>query len=112
MIFLVIVMSSTIGYFTYGVNLIEQLHDQLVSKGLEMQDKTKENFEISSAKIDAGKFNVTIHNTGELPIKFTRIWVNNVTDSAWPLQNFTVNKIATPHEIITYVGLSLPEPKS
>jgi len=107
MVFLVIVMSSTIGYFTYGVNLIEQLHDQLVSKGLEMQDKTKENFEISIAKIDAGKFNLTIHNTGELPIKFTRIWVNNVTDSTWPLQNFTVNKIVTPQEIITNVGQGL-----
>ena len=50
---------------------------------------------------------ITIHNTGELPIKFTRIWVNNVTDSAWPLQNFTVNEIATPQQIITNVGQGL-----
>ena len=107
MIFLVIVLSSTIGYFTYGVNLIEQLNDQLVIKGIEMQEQTKESFEISSAKIDGGKFNITIYNTGQLPINFTRIWVNNVTDSTWPLQNFTVNKIATPKETISNVGQGL-----
>lgn len=104
MIFLVIVLSSTIGYFTYGVNLIEQLHDQLIAKGLEMQDKTRENFEIVSMKIDGGKFNLTVQNTGELPIKFTRLWVNNVTDSSWPLQNFTVNKITTPKQVLSNIG--------
>ncbi len=107
MIFLVIVMSSAIGYFTYGVDLIEQLNNQLITKGIEMQDKTKENFEISIVKIDGGKFNLTVHNTGELPINFTRIWVNNVTDSNWSLQNFTVNKIATPQQTITNIGQGL-----
>ena len=107
MIFLVIVLSSTLGYFTYGVNLIKQLNDEVLTKGMEMQDKTRENFEISNVKIDGGKFNLTIQNTGELPINFNRIWVNNVTDSTWPLQNFTVNKIVTPKETITNVGQGL-----
>ena len=107
MIFLVIVLSSTIGYFTYGVNLIEKLNDEVITKAMEMQDLTKERFEISNVKIDGGKFNLTIHNTGELPINFTRIWVNNVTDSTWPLQNFTVNKIATPKQTITNIGQEL-----
>ncbi len=49
----------------------------------------------------AKKFNLTIHNTGELPINFTRFWINNVTDSTWPLQNFTLNKVSTPQETIT-----------
>jgi hypothetical protein len=107
MIFLVIVLSSTIGYFTYGVNLIEQLNDEVIIKAMEMQDLAKEKFEISNVKIDGGKFNLTIHNTGELPINFTRIWVNNVTDSTWPLQNFTVNKIVTPKQTITNIGQEL-----
>jgi hypothetical protein len=85
MVFLVIVLSSTVGYFTYGVNLIEELNDQVFMKTIEMQDKSRENFEITSARIDDGQFNFTIHNTGEIPINFTRIWVNNVTDSTWPL---------------------------
>ncbi len=107
MVFLVVVLSSTIGYFTYGVNLIEQLNNEVITKAMEMQDLTKEKFEISSVKIDGGKFNLTIYNTGELPINFTRIWVNNVTDSTWPLQNFTVNKIATPKQTITNIGQEL-----
>jgi len=107
MIFVVIVLSSTIGYFTYGINLIKQLNDDVLNKGVEMQDKTRENFEIASVKIDGGKFNLTAYNTGELPINFTRIWVNNVTDNTWPLQNFTVNKIITPKETISNIGQGL-----
>lgn len=107
MVFLVIVLSSAIGYFTYGVNLIENLQEEIIVKTVEMQDKTRENFEITNARIDQGKFNFTIHNTGELPINFTRIWVNNVTDSTWPLQNFSVNKIATPKTTLSNIGQEL-----
>ena len=108
MIFLVIVLSSTIGYFTYGVNLLETLNDQIVIKNMDVQNKFKESFIISSIKIINGKFDLTLQNTGELPINFTRLWVNNVTDSTWPLQNFTINKIATPSETITNVGQDIP----
>lgn len=104
MIFLVVVLSSTIGYFTYGVNLIETLNDQIVMKSMDTQNKLKESFEVSTTQIINGKFNITLQNTGELPINFTRLWVNNVTDSTWPLQNFTINKIATPGEILKNVG--------
>lgn len=108
MIFLVVVLSSTIGYFTYGVNLLETLNDQIVTKNTDMQNKFKETFEVSSAKIVNGKLDLTLQNTGDLPINFTRIWVSNVTDSSWPLQNFTINKIATPGEILTNVGADIP----
>jgi hypothetical protein len=47
MIFLVIVLSSTIGYFTYGVSLIEQLNDQVMMKTIEIQDKKIEDLEIT-----------------------------------------------------------------
>jgi len=107
MIFLVIVLSSTIGYFTYGINLIEKLQDELVIKGFESFDQFKENFEITNIRIDDGKFNLTIQNTGQLPIKFTRLWVNNVTDNSWPLQNFTINKVSSPGQVLNNVGQNL-----
>ena len=107
MIFVVIILTSAIGYFTYGVDLIEQLNDQVIAKTIEIQDKSRENFEITNVGIDGGKFNLTLHNTGELPINFTRFWINNVTDSTWPLQNFTLNKVVTPQAIISNVGQGL-----
>ena len=107
MIFLVIVLSSTIGYFTYGIDLIERLQDELAMKGIESFDQLRENFKITNIRIDEGKFNLTIQNTGELPINFTRLWVNNVTDNSWPLQNFTVNKISSPGQVLNNVGQNL-----
>jgi hypothetical protein len=104
MIFLVIVLSSVLGYFTYGIHLVEQVNDQVITKGIESIDKSKENFEITNVRIDAGKFNLTVQNTGEIPLNLTRFWINNVTDSSWPLQNFTINTIVTPKQIMTNIG--------
>lgn len=107
MIFLVVILSSVIGYFTYAISLIEQVNDQVMMKGIENFDKLRENFEITNIKIDSGKFNLTVQNTGELPINFTRLWVSNVTDSSWPLQNFTVNKVSSPGQVLNNVGQNL-----
>ncbi|MCH7758524.1 MAG: hypothetical protein IIA19_08665 [Thaumarchaeota archaeon] len=107
MIFLVVILSSAIGYFTYAINLVEEVNDQLIMKGIESFDKFKENFEVTNIRIDDGKFNLTIQNTGQLPINFTRLWVNNVTDNSWPLQNFTVNKVSSPGQVLNNVGQNL-----
>ena len=107
MIFLVVVLSSVIGYFSYAINLVEQVNDQVILKGIESVDKSREDFEIVNTRIDGGKFNLTIQNTGELPINFTRLWISNVTDNNWPLQNFTVNEIATPNQVISNVGQNM-----
>lgn len=104
MVFLVVVLSSAIGYFTYAINLVEQVNDQVITKGIESIDKSREDFEIVNTRIDNGKFNLTIQNTGELSINFTRLWISNVTDNSWPLHNFTINKIATPNQIISDIG--------
>lgn len=104
MIFLVVVLSSVLGYFTYGIHLVEQVNDQVISKGMENIDKSRENFEITNIRIDSGKFNLTVFNTGEIPLNLTRFWINNVTDSSWPLQNFTLNTIVTPKQIVTNIG--------
>ncbi|NQV39087.1 MAG: hypothetical protein HQ505_00855 [Nitrosopumilus sp.] len=107
MIFLVVVLSSVIGYFTYGINLIERVNDEVIIKGVESIDKSKESFEIVNVGINGGKFDLTIKNTGQLPIHFTRLWVNNVTDSSWPLQNFTLNEVSSPGQILYDVGQNL-----
>ena len=107
MIFLVVVLTSVIGYFTYGIDLIERVNDEVIIKGVQSIDKSKETFEIVNMGITDGKFDLTVKNTGQLPIHFTRLWVNNVTDSSWPLQNFTLNKVASPGEILYDVGQNL-----
>ena len=107
MIFLVVVLTSVIGYFTYGIDLIERVNDEVIIKGVQSIDKSKETFKIVNMGITDGKFDLTVKNTGQLPIHFTRLWVNNVTDSSWPLQNFTLNKVASPGEILYDVGQNL-----
>jgi len=107
MLFFVIILVSAISYFTYGIKMVDKVNDEVIVKGIESVDKIKENFEIVSATIDNGKFNITIQNTGPLPINFKRLWVDNVTDNTWPLQNFTVNKVASPGQVLNNIGKDL-----
>ena len=107
MLFFVIILVSAISYFTYSIKMVDKVNDEVIVKGIESVDKIKEDFEIVAATIDNGKFNITIQNTGPLPINFKRLWVNNVTDNTWPLQNFTVNKVASPGQVLNNVGQNL-----
>lgn len=107
MLFFVIILVSAISYFTYSIRMVDKVNDEVIVKGIESVDKIKEDFEIVSASIDNGKFNITIQNTGSLPINFKRLWVNNVTDNTWPLQNFTVNKVASPGQVLNNIGKDL-----
>jgi len=107
MLFFVIILVSAISYFTYSIKMVDKVNDEVIVKGIESIDKIKEDFKIVGATIDAGKFNITIQNTGPLPINFKRLWVNNVTDNTWPLQNFTVNKVASPGQVLNNVGQNL-----
>jgi hypothetical protein len=79
----------------------------VITKGVQSIDKSKETFEIINVEINNGKFDLTIKNTGQLPINFTRLWVNNVTDSSWPLKNFTLNEVSSPGQILHDVGQNL-----
>lgn len=107
MIFLVVVLSSMLGYFTYGIHLLEQVNDQIITKGTESIDKSRESVEIINVKIKEGKFDFTIKNTGDLPINIARLWINNMTDISWPIQNFTINEAVFPGQVLSNIGQNL-----
>jgi len=107
MVFFVIILASTLGYVTYTINLMGELNSSVIAKGAENVDKIKEDFEIVGVKIDGGKFNVTVQNTSPLPINFTRVWINNVTDNSWSPTQYDVKKIATPGAVLSNIGQDL-----
>jgi len=103
--FFVIVMGSTIGYVTYSLDLIDDLARQVNAKQDTKINIQKEKFEISKVSIDgANEFNITVTNTGSIPINITNMWAKNMTDPLWNQTKHKINQLVSPGQSVVNVG--------
>ncbi|MHB9160612.1 MAG: hypothetical protein ACYC6W_06990 [Nitrosotalea sp.] len=67
----------------------------------------KEQFKVSKVAIVNNKFNLTVQNTGEIPINITHIYVQNTTATDW-FGKYSVNSAISPTSTVTNVGMNIP----
>ena len=103
-VFFVLVMGSTIGYVTYSLDLIDNLAYQVDVKQDENLNRQSEQFKISTFRIDNNEFNLTVTNTGTIPINITNMWTKNMTDSTWNQTRNTINQVISPGQSIANIG--------
>lgn len=107
MVFGIIAILTSIGYVTYSLTTLDQYNQATLSRNQQSIDAGKENFQLYSTKIINGKFNITIANTGNLPINVTRMWVQNTTATDW-INYYTINKAVNPGFLLTNIGQNSP----
>ena len=95
-VFFVLVMASAIGYVSYSLNLIDDLARQVDVKQDTTSNRQNEEFIISKVTIDNNEFNLTVTNTGNIPINITRMWAKNMTDPSWNQTKYQINKFISP----------------
>ena len=78
-VFFLIVIITAASYLTYSMNLFESFSETVFAVEQEKENRKKESFDISRLTIENNKINLDIHNSGEIPVHFTRIWIENVT---------------------------------
>jgi hypothetical protein len=83
MAFAIIAISTTIAYVSYSTNLLNQYNNAVLVKNQQLTDTDKEKFQIASVAVVNNKLNVTLANTGSVPINFTKIWVQNKSATDW-----------------------------
>jgi hypothetical protein len=107
-VFFVIIMVTGTSYILYSMNQLDNFSQAIIAKNQQDRNKQQENFQITSVTLANNKFNVTVQNTGMIPINITRLWVENKTDTTWPISKYTVNQIVTPGQTLTKIGQTLP----
>src|SRR6267378_399464 len=107
MIFALIALATSVGYITYSMNILDQFNQTVIAKNQQTIDNGKENFQLYTTTIKNNKFNVTVINTGNLPINITRMWVQNysVPDS---VNYYTINSLVSPGATMINIGQSIP----
>jgi len=106
-VFFVIVMTSTIAYVSYSMDLIDSLARAVEIKQNQDIDRNKEEAEITAVSIDASKFNLTLKNTGNIPINVTRLWAQNITDSSWNHTKYQINEPVYPGQTVSGIGQNI-----
>lgn len=74
-VFFVIAATTVITYISYSMNSIDQFAQSVIVSEAENVNRGMEKITISQVAIDGGQLNMTVVNTGSLPVKLTRLWV-------------------------------------
>ncbi|MHA7733890.1 LamG-like jellyroll fold domain-containing protein [Nitrosopumilus sp. S6] len=105
-VFFLIVIMTAASYLTYSMGLFDTFSQTVFVIDQEREDRQKETFEISNILIENKKFNLTVENTGELPIKLSRLWVENTTGTD-QVYKYDLDYVVSTGSTITNIGQNL-----
>ncbi len=114
-VFFLIVIITAASYLTYSMNLFESFSQNVFAADQERENRKKESFDISKLTIENNKINLDIHNSGDIPVSFTRLWVENVTgvDEVYRFDlNSTVTTGSTAEDILQGVPFTALQTES
>jgi len=97
-------MGSTIGYVTYSMDVIDDLAYQVDVKQDTNLNRQNEDFKITGVKVDGNEFNLTVTNTGTIPINITNMWAKNMTDPLWNQTKYQLNQLISPGQSVANIG--------
>ena len=106
-VFFVIIFTTAISFVTYDMNLLNNFTNAFVTKSQTDADANHEQFSISKVTINNNKFNITVQNTGNIPITIDRLWVQNKTDITWGTSKYVINQMVYPGNSLYNIGQSL-----
>ncbi|HET6457841.1 MAG TPA: LamG domain-containing protein, partial [Nitrosopumilaceae archaeon] len=109
-VFAIIALGTTVGYITYSMTTLDNYNQSVLAKNQQLTDIASEKFQLSSATFVNNKLNITILDTGNLPINITKIWISNQTTpcTTWSCNiNYISNKVASPGLTQTNIGQSM-----
>jgi hypothetical protein len=89
------------------MNLFENFSENVFAVGQERENRKKESFDISKLTIENNKINLDIHNSGDIPISFTRLWIENVT-GVDQVYKFGLNNTVTTGNTIEDILKNVP----
>lgn len=105
-VFAIIALTSTVTYISYSMGILDNYNQSVLAKNQQLSDVNKEKFQISSVTVPNNKLNITVVNTGNLPINFTKIWIQNTTTSAidWVRSYVPTHNFVAPGGVLTNIG--------
>ncbi len=106
-VFSIIAITTSIGYVTYSMHLLDSYTTNFLATNQERTNTQKEQFQISKVSLINNRFNITVQNTGEIPINITRLYVQNTTATDW-FGKYSINADIPPGSKVSNIGTTIP----
>ncbi len=103
-VFAIIALTTTITYVSYSMGILDNYNQSVLTKNQQLSDVNKEKFQISSVTVPNNKLNITVVNTGNLPINFTKVWIQNTTTADWVRSYAPTHSFVIPGGVLTNIG--------
>ena len=110
-VFAIIALTSTVTYVSYSMGILDNYNQSVLTKNQQLSDVNKEKFQISSVTVPSnGRLNITVANTGSVPINFTKIWIQNTTTTTtdWSNSYTPTRNFVAPGGVLTKIGQNIP----
>ncbi len=107
-VLLIPVLVLGLGAMTWSLGFQNSLGSVVTQKSVSDIERVNERFEIRDAKIDSSKLNMTVLNTGALPVKLVKMWVTNTTATNGWHQSYDLNSNISPGDSLFNLGSALP----
>ncbi|HZS74871.1 MAG TPA: hypothetical protein VFA69_10265 [Candidatus Nitrosotalea sp.] len=107
-VFFIIIFTTAVTFVTYDMNLLNNFTDAFVTKSQADADANHEEFSVTKVTVNNNKFNITVQNSGNIPITISRMWVQNKTDVTWGTSKYDVSQVVYPGNSLYNIGQSIP----
>ncbi len=107
-VFGIIALLSIVSYITYSMNILDKFNQSILVTNQENMDRGNEAFSVGKVSINNNKFNITVQNTGNLPVNINRLWVENKTDPGDWTYKYDINEDMAPAEAVYNIGQNIP----
>jgi hypothetical protein len=102
-----IIISTAITYTVFSMEQITQATETVEIKQTSDFQKTTEEFEVLKIEKVNEQFNMTVTNNGDIPVHLTRLWVENTTDSTWPISKYDLDVVIPSGYSATNIGQNI-----
>ena len=107
-VFLIAIVIGALSYITYSLEIMGNFSEALITEESRLSDKQAEAYEITSIDITAAnKLDGVIKNTGQIPVKFTTLYideqgVNDVVQKVTIVESHSPGSTTNIEDLIDY----------
>lgn len=88
------------------MHILDNYSQNFLTTNQEREDTQREQFKITKVSLVGNKLNITLQNSGQIPLNITRLWVQDTTANS--ISKYEINSADPPSQTITNIGMSLP----
>jgi hypothetical protein len=107
-IFIAAIITVGLNAMSSSLNLQNNFAQVVTEKNIRETERVSESLEIRDVKISNYKLNMTVANTGTVPVRLVNMWVTNTTSITGWHKNYTLNEVVNPGDTLFRLGTSLP----